>query len=69
MQKRRGCKEQVDCFERQLKRGRKENNKGEESQRLSMHIPRHSVHSKLIIISRPWFAQSLLLESSCISGA
>lgn len=39
---------------------RKENNKAKERQRLSMHISRHSVHSKLIIISRPWFAQFLL---------
>lgn len=50
----------MDYFETQLKRGRKENNKAEKSQRLSMHIPRHSVHSKLIKISRPWFTQFLL---------
>lgn len=60
LEKRRGCKGQVNCFERQLEGGRKENNKAEKSQRLSMHIPRHSVHSKLITISRPWITQLLL---------
>lgn len=34
VEKRRGCKGQVDCFERQLKRKRKENKKAEQREKL-----------------------------------